>query len=722
MTFVKRILCWCMLFVPLAIQGHPQTTDSVIGHMHRAAAQYMNHVHEYWAELYTKAQLDIIKKNRGFRFIPGLFKTDKDDNRFIVETYSDLHYTAPNIYDQKIRAYTGTLPKVQEIPGVTDYLNINIYAPYLVGERLLSPLAPNSYKYYRYEIDSISYDSQQRKEYHIHFIPLNKSFQLAEGHMIVTEGLWSVRQFSFKGKMELLKFDCTIRMGDIGTDMEYLPVKNDINLSFAFAFNVMEGYYETFITYKDIRNQHNTPQDSLAKKYNLTASFALQCDKQAYTNNFRKFDSLRTQPLTLSEIQIYKRHKEKSDSSKHKEKDSVEILRKNKLGNIGEFFLTDSKWNLTENATLHNSPFINPLSFTYSKSRGFSYRQNLKVNTLLKNKQSLHIGTRLGYNFTHKEFYWDMTGEYHYLPERMGKVRIIAGNGNRIGNSRIIDELKKIPSDSIIDFDKLNLDLFQDLNLEVSNHIEIINGLSLGIGFIYHHRTPVERPEGSLQTAKSDKQLPTDIIRNQYNSFAPRVRIQWTPGLYYYMNGRQKINLKSRYPTFILDYERGMKNIFNSTGVYERIEFDMQHHIRTGLLSNLYYRVGMGLFTNQKETYFVDFVNFRRNNLHERWNDEIGGVFQALNGRWYNASPYYIKGHITYEAPFLLLRHLIKYTNHVQHERLYLNLLTMDHLGPYLEVGYGIGTFVFDMGLFLSLENFKQVGFGYKFTFELFNN
>ena len=63
---------------------------------------------------------------------------------------------------------------------------------------------------------------------------------------------------------------------------------------------------------------------------------------------------------------------------------------------------------------------------------------------------------------------------------------------------------------------------------------------------------------------------------------------------------------------------------------YERIEFDMQHHIRTGLLSNLYYRIGMGLFTNQEETYFVDFVNFRKSNLPEGWNDEIGGVIPSF--------------------------------------------------------------------------------------------
>ena len=59
--------------------------------------------------------------------------------------------------------------------------------------------------------------------------------------------------------------------------------------------------------------------------------------------------------------------------------------------------------------------------------------------------------------------------------------------------------------------------------------------------------------------------------------------------------------------------------------------------------------------------------------------------------------------------------------NSLIHLALYLNLLAMDHLGPYFEVGYGIGTFVFDMGLFLSWDKFDQIGFGYKLTFELFS-
>lgn len=93
-------------------------------------------------------------------------------------------------------------------------------------------------------------------------------------------------------------------------------------------------------------------------------------------------------------------------------------------------------------------------------------------------------------------------------------------------------------------------------------------------------------------------------------------------------------------------------------------------------MRNIYYRFGFGAFTNQDELYFVDFANFARHNLPVGWNDEIGGVFQVLDGRWYNSSRRYVRGHFTYEAPFLILRHLMKYTRYVQNERLYISALS----------------------------------------------
>ena len=96
-------------------------------------------------------------------------------------------------------------------------------------------------------------------------------------------------------------------------------------------------------------------------------------------------------------------------------------------------------------------------------------------------------------------------------------------------------------------------------------------------------------------------------------------------------------------------------------------------------------------------------------------------MFQLLDRRWYNSSDRYLRGHVTYEAPFLLMRHLMKYTRYVLNERLYASALVVPHLKPYIEVGYGIGTHVFDFGVFASFANWKYKEVGCKFTFELFN-
>jgi hypothetical protein len=96
-------------------------------------------------------------------------------------------------------------------------------------------------------------------------------------------------------------------------------------------------------------------------------------------------------------------------------------------------------------------------------------------------------------------------------------------------------------------------------------------------------------------------------------------------------------------------------------------------------------------------------------------------VFQLLDRRWYNSSRSYVRANVTYESPFILLRHANRLTRLVQNERIYAGAVAMPHLKPYMELGYGIGTHIFDFGVFVGMENWKYSEVGCKFTFELFN-
>lgn len=160
---------------------------------------YERIVDEYKAELYIKGWANIRKKNHLLRFIPSMFRIKKGVREYMMETYSELHYTASDIYDQKVKASVGTTSELWELDGrLLEYFHINIYSSTLLYDKLLSPLAANAKKYYTYYIDSIMGEAHNR-EFRIRFMPKSKSFQLVGGYMIVSDNVWSVREIRFPG-------------------------------------------------------------------------------------------------------------------------------------------------------------------------------------------------------------------------------------------------------------------------------------------------------------------------------------------------------------------------------------------------------------------------------------------------------------------------------------------------------------------------------------------
>lgn len=128
-----------------------------------------------------------------------MFRMKKGVREYMMETYSELHYTAPDIYDQKVKASVGTSSELWELDGrLLEYFHINIYSSTLLYDKLLSPLASNAKKFYTYYIDSIMGEAHNR-EFRIRFMPKSKSFQLVGGYMVVSDNVWSVREIRFPG-------------------------------------------------------------------------------------------------------------------------------------------------------------------------------------------------------------------------------------------------------------------------------------------------------------------------------------------------------------------------------------------------------------------------------------------------------------------------------------------------------------------------------------------
>lgn len=723
---IVRLIIFCLL-LPLAVQAKrekvdmpdkPMVSDSILQCIFQFSPFYSRIIDEYKADLYIKGKVKVHKRNHLIRYVPSMFRFEKHINDYLMESLSELHYTAPDIYDRKIKAVSTTFPRNRT--DVMDYLNMNIYSSSLMSDKLLSPLDKKSSRYYHYLLDSIA-GPPDCQRYKILIIPKFRGTQLVSGYMWVSDQIWTIRELYIEGVYDVIRFKVRVKMGEEG-DVEFLPVQFDLNLVFKFIGNHLEMDMGAWLKYNEIKFYEGAARRKSQKKHrhDLTESYKLTCDSEQLITDKEKFNELRPIPLSALEDSLYRSYALRQDTllrvPKKKKNEHLEFW-----GELGDMLISSYNVNLSSMGSVHCSPLINPVLLDYSHSRGFSYKQKFKYSRLFHDGRILRISPQIGYNFTHKELYVKADADWQYWPEKQASFEVSVGNGNRIYSSVVLDQLKQLP-DSTFNFDQLELDYFKDVYLNLFHNIEIVNGLFIKAGVSVHWRYLINNSKVILEKPLPDKDWAAlRGIRSEYNSFAPRIRIEWTPGMYYYMNGRRKMNVGSSMPTFMLDYERGIKGVFKSTGAHERWEFDIQQNLKLSGIRSIGYRIGGGMFTKQEDMYFVDFANFARRNLPEGWNDDIGGTFQLLDGRWYNSSRQYWRGNFTYESPFILLKPLNRWLGLVQQERLYGGILFMPHLNPYIELGYGIGTHIFDVGAFVSTINGQFDTFGFKFTFELFN-
>ena len=94
-------------------------------------------------------------------------------------------------------------------------------------------------------------------------------------------------EIRFSGRSELITFTCWIKMGEVGKKDEFLPVRYDVEALFKFLGNKVDGSYTASLDYKSIELKEKKTRKKEKKKYNLSESFSLQCDTNAYKQTLR---------------------------------------------------------------------------------------------------------------------------------------------------------------------------------------------------------------------------------------------------------------------------------------------------------------------------------------------------------------------------------------------------------------------------------------------------
>ena len=671
--FIRSLLISLLILsMPTAMSG-AKNDSPILDKIYEYYQLHRDEIHNIQDNVYAKFRFNVEKRNVILWLIPSMYVLAKDPREYIRESYNNVTFKNEHDFDVNKQVVTGTIRKNRKaMPVIIDYNTPRIYDITLYDGYMLSPFNRINRHYYRYKQIRQS-DGTTRLE----FRPKLYNTQLVNGFAIVETETGRIIRTVINGEFDMLSF-CS-------------DVRHENNDSLA----LMPTQCTTAATFRFMGNRVSTVFNS---KYHQTKSLP---DSIIEAESMTLMDSLRPVPLAESDKRIYEALAQRQREAEEAAAADTTEHKVNKWKHfwwdiVGDNLVTplaaESK---DKDAEFRLSPIINPLNVRYSGSKGISYKMNLSFHYKFNEHRYLSLEPMFGYNFKQRQFYFTAPLRMTYNPKRNGYAEIVWGNGNRISNSSVLDQINHEHGDSL-SFNEPDADKFKDTYVKLTNNIMLYEWFDLETRLVYHQRTAVNK--GLM--IKYD--MPT-----RYRSFGPALKFKFRPWL-------------ERGPVITVDYERSFKNVLRSNIQYERWELDGQWKMKIAGLRLLNLRTGYGFYTNKSDNFFLDYANFCENNLPEGWDDRWTGNFQLLDSKVYNESNFYYRNNVSYETPMLFATWLPYIGKYIEKERLYFSNVIVQDTRPYFELGYGLTNRYVSLGFFASFYNTKFQRGGITFDFELF--
>ena len=655
--------------MPSTVFGREKTDSLILQRIYDFKDAHQSMPDSVEDHAYVKMRFNVERRNPTLWLIPTMYVMAKDEREYIRETYNRITYLNQYKIDIKSQVLSTTIQHNRRaMPTLKDLMVPNVYETVLYEGRILSPFNRHNRRHYKYS-QSLEEDGTTR----LNFRPKSYNTQLINGYAIVDTKSGHIIRTVMNGEFDMISFRTEIYQSD-----EEWPLPTPKRCSIAATFNflgnritaVIDGYF----------NCKKTIPDTLGSV----------ADRQM-------MDSLRVIPLSETDKRIYAEY-----DLKHQE-DTVTIdtvpqkenlLKKIFWDTIGEHLVTPLAAE-TENASFRMSPLIDPLELSWSDTRGFRYRINLRSQYAFSQHRYLNFNPTFGYNFKFREFYFTMPLRMTYNPKRNGYAEVIYGNGNRISNGQVAEDIINHFGDTL-HLNNTDVDKFSDNYLQVYNNIMVFDWLDIESGIVYHRRSAINKP------IMQKYGMPT-----VYRSFAPMIALKISPWL-------------NAGPLFSIDWERGITGVNRSNIKYERWEFDASWKYNLPGMRVLNMRAGAGFYGHREQNYFVDYANFHDNNLPGGWNDDWSGNFELLSGSVYNLSDYYIRANTSYDSPMLIASGIPYLGKFIEHERFYFGTAVIADSRPYFELGYSFTNRYVSLAMFAGFNGtrFKQIGFD--FSYEIF--
>ncbi|MCX6321989.1 MAG: DUF5686 and carboxypeptidase regulatory-like domain-containing protein [Bacteroidia bacterium] len=558
------------------------------------APYYLNNVSYYKAEVYLKGNLVInripkllqksmkIESNGNSTRVSGGGKPEsaeriiKEGESFLMESFNEMEFTAPDKYFQKVISYNSTFPEQGNEISPMDFIEASFYQPVLAG-MAISPLSPQAFSYYKFKYLGASLQGNFTIN-KIEVIPKRKSQQTFEGTIYIIEDLWCLHSVDLtnenlvgKVKIQQLyipvqdeiwmpvshKFEINIGImgfkadAGYGGSVKYIEVKP--NLALQKPKTISTDYTgkpvasankpDTVVTKtkqqidkilekdelsnRDMiklarlmeKESKNSVPDSSKKNLEIKDNTTHIIEKDATKKDSAYWAEIR--PIPLSDIE--KRSLKISDSTK-----TAQTLRemksdttaasgkkeKNKFSKTVQQIGFGHTWSDTTGFSFTYGGLIHLKNLSFNTVDGFIYGLDFRFSKSWKNSKSLSIFPDIRYAFSREQLMWRVNANYKFNGLKQMQLFIRTGITSKdISNGGSINTL--LNSMATLFLKKNYLKLYESKYLTFGYTSEIVNGLTLELSASYEDRRVLENTT-DFSFIKSSKVYSDNIPVNNY--------------------------------------------------------------------------------------------------------------------------------------------------------------------------------------------------------------
>ena len=501
---------------------------------------------------------------------------------------------------------------------------VTIFAEQLNPRGFISPIADRAIRFYKFKFLG-SFWENGKEINSIRVTPRRNYEPLFSGIINITENDWRIHSFDLsltkKSQLEIID-TLQITQFHVPVNDEVWRVKNQL-LHFNFnklGIDAVGNFVNVYSNYNVAPNFGKGYFDRVIIKYDTNVNKK----SKAY------WDSIRPVPLEREEIKDYL----VKDSLFERQKDSavsktaIDSLKKKQ----GKIKVTDAFW-----AGINRTHYSKTNTYTWGvnsllKNLEYNTAEGLAVNisgyyekNLLKGTKKLSVmpNIRYGFNNAHLNAWTDVTLRSRDLD---ADTKIRQNEWAFSAGKRVSQFNKQSPITPLVN--SISTLLYGDNFMKTYENYFVAagftkqyeSGVRFNVKALYEDRIPLNNTTNFTVFKKDSINItpnyPYEKISSQftrYQAVIVSVDLSFKPGQQYIQFPYRKISIGSKYPTFSLNYTKGINGILGSDVNFDKWKFSIANDNNFKLWGTLKYNIGMGGFLNNKSVFIQDYQHFNGN-------------------------------------------------------------------------------------------------------------